>query len=231
MIKKTIKSLKLGFELGFITLLLIGLIYYFNLTQYINIEQMKYFIEISGMYGMIIYILGFLFLSLIGISVSPLIFLGGVLFSFIYGFIVSFIALFLASVIAFYVSHFVSNIIHKGKHKTHGHKFKVIDKIIKKLESKISHNQFKTIFLSKFLIPNILVSYALGTMYSEIRKVTFIVATFLNNLVYCFLLIFLGSKFTENLSYLFVALAFVFGFYIIRYYYKSHYTHTAPSVD
>ncbi len=171
----------------------------------------------DGMLKVAVFIIMFVILSLIGVSVTPLIILGGTLFKFHIAFLVTFLSLYTASIVAFYLGHYITNIIDSGHHFNSHFKFKAVSRVINKIDKTVKEDCFKTVFLSKFIIPNIVVSYSLGSLYSHVDQKKFYVATFLNNLILCAGFVFLGSIFAEGVKYLAFTLLAIGLFYVGRF--------------
>lgn len=215
------KGYKLAVEFGLISVLFLIGIYAFSNTDLWTVEFFKNFVIDNPYLSLFVYYIVFVVLSLLGVSVTPLLIMGGVAFGLEKGFFIGFISLYTSSICAFYLSKIVS---HKLVVKHHPNfKFKIVTKVIKKVEDTIETHPFRTIFYTKFFIANIIVSYALGVISDKVDLKKFFIATFANNFTYSFILIFTGDKFIDNPVYMSIILIAILSYYIVKYNFKKAY--------
>jgi len=190
--------------LGFFTILILFFIHYLANNNLLDIENIKSLIGNYGIYSFIIFFLFFILLSLIGFPINVCITLAAILFGTINGFIISLLTVTVSGLIAFNFSKYFK---HKFiKNHPYSQDKNIITKIKNNIEKHLHSNQLKIIIMLRLMfLPYIETSYACG-LIEKFKFKFFILGTFLINIIYCIIYIYLGNSITKNLKYFVMAI-------------------------
>lgn len=193
--KKIYKYEIIGF---FAILFLIG-IYYLTKISVLDIDKLREIILNYGFLGHLILIGIFTVFTLIGTPLSLLITITGVIFGIRNGFFISLIFLTLAGSIAFLISKFLKSKLIKN---TSDEETKnIIIKIRDIIENHLKKSEILSVVLMRLMfLPYIETSFASG-LVSKLRFSSFFIGTFLINILYCIIYLFIGERITQNFKW------------------------------
>lgn len=162
--------------------------------DFINVENIKNFVNSFGPYSMTVFVLIYILITLFGFSAAIFTILAGTLFGVGWGLFLVVVAATVAAGIAFYIARYFSHKLASGTIKN-----KTMQNIISKIEKNCEKNGFMAIAILRLsFMPYIPLSYGAGVV-KTLKFRDFILATFLTNIFGSFVFIFLGASITQSL--------------------------------
>jgi len=188
---------------GFFTILILFFIHYLTNNNLLDIDNLKILIGNYGIYSIIIFFFIFTLISLIGFPINISITVAAILFGIVKGFMISLLMVTTSGIIAFKFSRYFKNRFIKNHPYTQDKN--IITKIKNNIEKHIHTNQLKIVVILRLMfMPYIETSYACG-LIEKLKFKFFILGTFIINILYCVIYIYLGNSITKNLKYFTIA--------------------------
>ena len=186
--------------------------------RWFSFEELRVFVESLGYLGIIGYFFIYVFLALIGVSLTFLTFFTGTIYGVFIGYPLAIAASTTAAMTAFFISRKFL-VKYKGKKRIKNDK---IRGLINKVEENASKRGFVgVVMLRLFMLPYIPLSYAAGFV-KNLRPRDFFLGTLITNSFVGFFLIVMGASIVDNLYYFVVVLLiFVVLSFLSKFFSKS----------
>lgn len=164
----------------------------------------------AGAYGIAVFGLAYIVLSMFGISKIAMTILAGALFSLAEAMFVTVLASTIAAAFGFYLTrHFKRYIERVFMCKDKAERNTLLQNAVGKIETNARERGFSTIAILRLsFVPLMLISYASG-LVSSLRARDFLAAVFFTNIYMHFVYIFLGASLTNSLPMFAAALAVI----------------------
>ena len=197
---------------------IIGVIYYITSSGILDSEKIETFVESYGMWGPVIFGLIYVIISSLGISAAALTILAGVLFGIWLGLIVVVVSATIAAGITFFIGRYFMHLLPQRKKDSK----KLFNKLVKMVEDNAKQNGFLAVCILRLsFLPYIPLSYACGFV-RNLKFSSYIMATFLTNIVGSFVFIYFGASLTQSLPFFLSGVVLLILFiYLVRRFNKK----------
>ena len=199
----------LKYELFLVLILLIISLIYMYLPE---LEVIELFIKQNQNISMILFVIFYVILGLLGISLISLTILGGLIFDFFPALILSFISVTIATTLAYAISKLIKSHLESVGFKLH---FKTLEKAVLKIRDKLKNQTFVKITILRIVFPAIQFSYAAG-LVKEISLKEFMIVSILINFITTFNILFFGVGILKNPYFIIIIVAVLILMYLFR---------------
>ncbi|MGM5487495.1 MAG: TVP38/TMEM64 family protein [Nanobdellota archaeon] len=174
--------------------------YTVNALGLLKLENLRYLVDATEPWGVVVFVLIYIAITLTNIPASIFTISAGVLFDLPVALAAAVIASTTSAIIAFFIARHLFGDAGRFAWLT------------KKIEEQAASNGFTTVAILRLsFLPYMPLSYAAG-LVKNLRARDFILATFLTNIHGNFIFIILGASFTESLPWFLAAIVLVLSF-------------------